>query len=125
MAALLAFVCFACGAAGTALARGPAVAGLVPLQSLPREAQSTYGLIFSGGPFPQAKDGVTFGNYEGALPRQRRGYYHEYTVRTPGARTRGARRIVCGGEQRDWARNRPVACYYTGDHYATFRQIRE
>jgi ribonuclease T1 len=107
-----------------AIARGPAVDGFVAVQSLPREARATYELIFSGGPFPYAKDGITFGNYENMLPRQRRGYYHEYTVRTPGARNRGARRIVCGGEPRDWARNRPAECFYSDDHYRTFRQIR-
>lgn len=107
-----------------AQARGPAVAGAMAAAGLPREARATYDLIFSGGPFPYAKDGITFGNYEGALPRQRRGFYHEFTVRTPGARNRGARRIVCGGEQRDWARNRPVVCFYTDDHYASFREIR-
>ncbi|HEY4373468.1 MAG TPA: ribonuclease domain-containing protein [Burkholderiales bacterium] len=111
--------------AAPAQARGPAVGGKVAAGSLPREARRTYDLIFTGGPFPYAKDGVTFGNYEGALPQRRRGYYHEYTVPTPGARNRGARRIVCGGEKADWARNRPAACYYTDNHYASFREIRD
>ena len=48
-----------------------------------------------------------------------RGYYHEYTVRTPGVKSRGARRIVCGGTART-----PDACYYTDDHYQSFRRIR-
>jgi ribonuclease T1 len=61
-----------------------------------------------------------FGNYEGLLPKQPRGYYHGYTVETPGAHNRGARRIVCGGAKRE-----PVACFYTDDHYVSFRRIRE
>ena len=93
--------------------------GTVALADLPVEARQTEQLIRSGGPFPYAKDGSVFGNRERLLPRERRGYYREYTVRTPGSRDRGARRIVCGGD-------RPVApdaCYYTADHYASFRRI--
>jgi len=69
----------------------------VALAQLPAEAQVTHRLILDGGPFPHGKDGVIFGNRERLLPREARGYYHEYTVRTPGAHDRGARRIVCGG----------------------------
>jgi ribonuclease T1 len=76
--------------------------------------------IAAGGPYPYAKDGVVFGNFERLLPPHRRGYYHEYTVATPGARNRGARRIICGG-----ARQTPDVWYYTDDHYASFRRIRE
>lgn len=83
---------------------------------LPREARSTLALIRKGGPFPYARDGAVFGNREGILPRERRGYYREYTVKTPGSRTRGARRIVVG---------RGAEYYYTGDHYNSFRRIRE
>ncbi len=97
----------------------------VALASLPREARATYELIRAGGPFPNAKDGVNFGNYEGMLPKQRRGYYREFTVATPGARNRGARRIVCGGSGGEWANHRPAACWYSGDHYVTFSRIRE
>ncbi|MGO8755699.1 MAG: ribonuclease domain-containing protein [Gallionellaceae bacterium] len=80
------------------------------------EARTTLRLIKQGGPFPFPRDGVVFGNYEHRLPRQPRGYYHEYTVKTPGVRNRGARRIVCG----------PLPeCYYSGDHYRTFQRIRE
>ncbi|MGV0958908.1 MAG: ribonuclease domain-containing protein [Limnohabitans sp.] len=86
---------------------------------LPREGQATYQRIRQGGPFPYEKDGVVFGNRERQLPRQARGYYREYTVKTPGSRDRGARRIVCGGQE---PRN-PQACYYTQDHYASFREI--
>lgn len=93
--------------------------GEIPLAQLPPEARQTLVLIKQGGPFPYAKDGARFGNYEGVLPRQHRGYYREYTVRTPGARNRGARRIVAGGTPPR------AAYYYTADHYATFRRIRE
>ena len=104
---------------GVAEARTSADAGTVTLQALPAEAQNTERLIRTGGPFPYAKDGSTFGNRERLLPRQPRGYYREYTVRTPGSRDRGARRIVCGGARP----TQPDACYYTEDHYASFRRI--
>ena len=86
---------------------------------LPREGQETYQLIRKGGPFPHEKDGTVFGNRERILPRETRGFYREYTVRTPGVKHRGARRIVCGGQV---PRN-PQTCYYTPDHYASFRVI--
>jgi ribonuclease T1 len=73
-------------------------------------------LIHRGGPFPYERDGVVFGNFERALPARERGYYHEYTVATPGIPHRGARRIVAG---------RGGELYYTDDHYRTFRRIRE
>ncbi|RJX32135.1 MAG: ribonuclease [Oxalobacter sp.] len=93
--------------------------GDVAVFRLPPEARQTLVLIKQGGPFPYEKDGKTFGNYEGSLPKQKRGYYREYTVKTPGVRNRGARRIVAGGKS-------PAAqYYYTADHYATFRRIRE
>ena len=91
----------------------------VALSSLPSEAQKTDQLIHSGGPFPFSRDGVVFGNYEKRLPREPRGYYHEYTVPTPGARNRGARRIICGGNQP----TEPDACFYTEDHYNSFHRI--
>ena len=91
----------------------------IALTALPSEGQQTYRLIHQGGPFPYEKDGSVFGNRERQLPRQGRGYYREYTVRTPGASDRGARRIVCGGE----VPRQPEACYYTADHYASFRVI--
>jgi ribonuclease T1 len=93
--------------------------GTVALAQLPAEARNTHRLILAGGPFPHRKDGTVFGNRERALPVQPRGYYHEYTVHTPGSRDRGARRIVCGGRQP----TQPISCFYTGDHYASFRQI--
>lgn len=95
------------------------------LADLPQEARTTHALILRGGPYPSPKDGVTFGNFEGMLPRQKRGYYREFTVSTPGARNRGARRIVCGAEARQWSKNTPVACWYSGDHYQTFQKITE
>ena len=100
--------------------RGPLPAperlGEVAARDLPREAQATLRLIQRGGPFPYAKDGAVFGNREGKLPRRARGYYREYTVKTPGVRTRGARRIVAGGGRE---------FFYTADHYNSFRRIRE
>lgn len=83
---------------------------------LPEEAHATLERIARGGPFEHSQDGVVFGNYEGLLPQQPRGYYHEYTVETPGARTRGARRIITGGMP-------PVVWYYTDDHYRSFRRF--
>lgn len=91
----------------------------VAFAKLPKEAQTTDRLIRAGGPFPYPKDGIVFGNRERVLPAQPRGYYREYTVKTPGARDRGARRIVCGGREA----TRPEACFYTGDHYASFSRI--
>jgi len=87
---------------------------------LPRQGQETYERIRQGGPFPYSKDGTVFGNRERLLPTEKRGYYLEYTVATPGSSDRGARRIVCGGPSRV-----PHACYYTADHYASFRKIVE
>ncbi|HLX30295.1 MAG TPA: ribonuclease domain-containing protein [Casimicrobiaceae bacterium] len=108
-------------AAPTALARGNEnLRGEINASALPREAREVLIRIHDGGPFRYERDGITFGNREQSLPPRRRGYYHEYTVRTPGVRTRGARRIVCGG-----ARKAPEVCYYSDDHYATFRRIRE
>ena len=92
----------------------------VSLGQLPQEAQATLVLIKQGGPFPYAKDGVVFGNYEGMLPRQRRGYYHEFTVKPPRARNRGARRIIAGGNPQTSGEY-----YYTDNHYQTFRRIQE
>jgi ribonuclease T1 len=92
----------------------------IAFASLPREARDDLTRIRAGGPFAYERDGVTFGNRERSLPARKRGYYHEYTVATPGERTRGARRIVCGGP-----RTAPEVCYYTDDHYASFKRIRE
>ncbi len=90
--------------------------GSVDVAKLPPEARETLHKILHGGPFPYVRDGVVFGNYEHHLPKRSHGYYHEYTVKTPGTHNRGARRIVCGPE---------LECYYSGDHYRTFRRILE
>lgn len=90
----------------------------VALSQLPPQGQETYQRIRQGGPFAFEKDGVVFGNRERLLPTNKRGYYHEYTVKTPGTPHRGARRIVCGGPM-----TAPETCYYTADHYANFRKI--
>jgi ribonuclease T1 len=88
----------------------------IALQDLPAEARQTLELIKSNGPFPYKQDGTTFGNRERRLPFRASGYYREYTVKTPGAKDRGARRIIAGngGE-----------FYYTADHYRTFMRIRD
>jgi len=91
-------------------------AGEIALAELPAEARDTLALIRAGGPFPHPQDGRTFHNREKRLPLKARGYYREYTVRTPGARDRGARRIVAGGAGE---------YYYTADHYRSFQRIRE
>ena len=106
-------------ASGLAPAKESPTSNTVSLAQLPAEAQTTRSLIRSGGPFPFPKDGVTFGNRERLLPAQPRGFYREYTVHTPRARSRGARRIVCGGKPP----TQPEVCYYTDDHYASFRRI--
>ena len=82
--------------------------------SIQSELDKTLALIKQGGPFPYSQDGSVFQNRERQLPAQPRGYYHEYTVRTPGLSNRGPRRIVTGG-------NPPVIFYYSEDHYQTFR----
>ena len=105
---------------GVAFGKGPVSStGSVSVAQLPQEAQATERLIRAGGPFPYTKDGSVFGNRERALPRQPRGFYREYTVTTKGSRDRGARRIVCGGP----APTKPETCFYTDDHYQSFRRI--
>ncbi|WP_096696874.1 ribonuclease domain-containing protein [Polaromonas sp. AER18D-145] len=103
-------------------AKGPVPAAEVSpisVASLPEQGRHMVRLIYQGGPFRYDKDGSVFGNRERILPAKNRGYYREYTVRTPGERSRGARRIVCGG----FVPTTPDACYYTDDHYASFRRI--
>ena len=94
----------------------PAAIPEVAASDLPGEAREAIALIRKGGPFTYRHDGVVFGNLEERLPVKARGYYREYTVRTPGAKDRGARRIVAG---------RGGELYYTDDHYNRFRRIRE
>ena len=96
----------------------------VDLARLPAQARMTLGLIHQGGPFPFPRDGIVFGNYEKRLPRRARGYYHEYTVPTPGVRSRGARRIIAGeGPGRDVRTSGEY--WYSDDHYQSFARIRE
>lgn len=113
LAALLLALVGACTTAGDP---GPRSDGLATVaeSALPKEARETLRLIDEGGPFPYGKDGAVFGNFEGELPDRSRGYYHEYTVRTPGERDRGARRIVTGQDEE---------YYYTDDHYASFKAV--
>ncbi len=92
----------------------PASSGAVALSKLPPQAATTVGLVRSGGPFPYAQDGVVFGNAERHLPTEPRGFYHEYTVPTPGATDRGARRMITG-QNGTW--------YYTADHYESFVRV--
>ncbi|MDP1912253.1 ribonuclease [Brevundimonas sp.] len=103
----------------TAQARTAETPAAVALATLPPQALEAHRLILSGGPFPYPKDGTVFGNRERLLPSKARGYYREYTVKTPGSYDRGARRIVCGGHPP----TQPEACFYTDDHYASFRRI--
>lgn len=100
----------------TATPRVQGISGLptIRYQDLPRQAKETIALIEQGGPFPFERDGITFQNRERLLPRQRSGYYREYTVITPGSRDRGARRIIAGAEGE---------LYYTDDHYESFREV--
>jgi len=107
--------------AGWALAFQPL--GEVRVAALPPEARATLELIRKGGPFPYQKDGSTFGNREGLLPKRPRGHYREYTVKTPGRRDRGARRIVAG--HATGGALLPGEVYYTDDHYRSFRRILE
>lgn len=96
--------------------RGSPTADPAAALGLPPEAIATLDLIRAGGPFPYRQDGTTFQNRERLLPDRPRGYYREYTVPTPGARDRGARRFVTGGDP-------PEVFYYTADHYRSFRRI--
>lgn len=112
LAGLVALLAAACGFAF----QGP---GEVRAGALPPEARETLALIRKGGPFPYQKDGTVFGNREGLLPKRPRGHYREYTVKTPGRRDRGARRIVAGGS------GAAAEFYYTDDHYRSFRRILE
>lgn len=111
-----------------AVAVGPAAARdtrraveppVVALSQLPAEATEVHRSILAGGPFRHDRDGTVFFNRERKLPAGERGWYREYTVPTPGARHRGARRIVCGGR----VPTAPQACWYTADHYASFSRI--
>ena len=97
----------------------PAQTNTIALSQLSPQGRDMMTQIYQGGPFRYDKDGTVFGNRERILPAKNRGYYREYTVKTPSERSRGARRIICGGLKPAV----PDACYYTDDHYASFRKI--
>ncbi len=121
-AALLVLLTSVAGLGSNAVqAKGPSdnPAEVIAVAQLPPQGRNMMTLIYQGGPFRYDKDGAVFGNRERILPAQNRGYYREYTVRTPGERSRGGRRIVCGGLKPA----APDACFYTDDHYASFRKI--
>ena len=109
------------GAPAVSAARESVLAGMLTIErgELPPQGKAVLEKIETGATFRHEKDGSVFGNRERLLPRKTRGYYREYTVRTPGVKHRGARRIVCGGE----VPSTPDACYYTEDHYASFKRI--
>jgi ribonuclease T1 len=124
LAALVVSAAVAVGAGGVVQARVSGARaeapGTVALTELPGEARQTHRLILAGGPFPYPhKDGSVFGNRERMLPVESRGFYREYTVPTPQSRDRGARRIICGGIRPTV----PAVCFYTQDHYTSFRRI--
>ena len=102
--------------AGETRAQKALATNAIAVEGLPKEARETLALIKKSGPFPYQRDGVAFGNFERRLPIKARGYYKEYTVPTPGSRTRGARRIIAGAKGE---------YFYTDNHYKTFRRIQE
>ncbi len=115
--------------AGLAVARetAPPSRDLPQIQAseLPREGRDVLAVIRKGGPYAYTKDGSIFSNRERILPRQSRGFYREFTVKTPNSRDRGARRIICGGKVAKQQTQVLEACYYTDDHYASFKRIKE
>lgn len=120
--ALTGLILVASSIAGLVYSRAPHVApdhtATISIAEMPAQGAQMVAQITRGGPFPHEKDGAVFGNRERLLPIKSRGYYREYTVATPGLEHRGIRRIVCGGKPRV-----PEACYYSADHYASFRMI--
>jgi ribonuclease T1 len=116
--AALLWIAAALGLVSVATVARESVPAAVSAAALPPEARTTLTHIRAGGPFPYSRDGVVFNNRERLLPAKPYGYYHEYTVPTPQSRTRGARRIVCGGTVGTLSE-----CYYSDDHYRSFRKI--
>lgn len=116
MANLLRFLIVLWLAIGSAFGFSGSDADWISAAELPPEARQTLALIKDGGPFPYDRDGIVFGNFEKRLPLRTRGYYHEYTVKSPWRRDRGPRRIIAG---------RDGEFYYSDDHYRSFRQIRQ
>ena len=123
-AAVMALLALSGGLIGTSVqakTEAPAaVLQTMTVAALPPQGRDMMALIEKGGPFKYEKDGTVFGNREGLLPRRPRGHYTEYTVRTPGSRNRGARRIVAAGDP-----TRSGEYYYSADHYQSFQRIRE
>ena len=111
---ILLLACLAAPAHAFRAGPAPDVLPIVAAAELPPEARATLARIHRGGPFPYPRDGIVFGNFERRLPARSRGYYHEYTVATPGRHDRGARRIIAG---------KADEAYYTEDHYRSFRRI--
>jgi ribonuclease T1 len=119
LAAMLLIAAFgACFAMPRAAAKTSYAVEDIRIGALPAEAREALARIDAGAALSYERDGVVFGNREGLLPAKPRGYYHEYTVKTPGVRTRGSRRIVCGGAVRS-----TTECYYSNDHYRSFKRI--
>jgi len=118
-AGILLAAAFCCAPPAFARATPEALPDIV-VADLPKEGREVLRQIRNGGPFRYDRDGVVFRNREGLLPAGNKGYYHEYTVHTPGAKNRGARRIICGGPSKS-----PEVCFYTSDHYQSFKRIRE
>ena len=116
---LLAWMAFASPQLAQAFAPSSGDLPTIARSALPAQGLEVLNRIESGEAFSHPKDGSVFGNRERLLPKQARGYYREYTVPTPGLKHRGARRIVCGGKPK----RKPDACYYTEDHYASFKLI--
>jgi ribonuclease T1 len=107
------------GSSGSTGSTGSTTSATCALATLPRQAGDTVAEIQRGGPFPYRQDGVTFDNRERLLPPEPLGYYHEYTVTTPGSSDRGTRRVIAGGS----SRTDPDALYYTGNHYLSFCRL--
>ena len=118
-AGVLLAAAFSCAPAAFARAT-PGALPDIAAADLPKEGREVLHRIRNGGPFRYDRDGVVFRNREGLLPAGNKGYYHEYTVHTPGASNRAARRIICGGSSKS-----PEVCFYTSDHYQSFKRIRE
>jgi ribonuclease T1 len=95
------------------------------VSDLPKEGRDVLATIRRGGPYAYSKDGTVFSNRDQRLPKHPRGFYREFTVKTPGSRDRGARRIVCGGKVVKQGPQVLDTCYYTDDHYSSFKKIKE
>ena len=113
---IIAVLIFVGGTPGAFCRDDPSKLTEISVPELPAEGRNTLVVIKKGGPYPYQRDGVVFGNFEKLLPARPRGYYAEFTVPTPGAKTRGARRIIAGKDGE---------FFYTDDHYKSFKRVRE